>query len=107
MGAVSATTDATFENDVIKAQAPVVVDFWAPWCGPCRMIAPALDAISTELGDKVKIVKVNVDENPKIASNYGIMSIPTLMIFKDGKLVDRKTGASPQAALKQWITTHA
>ena len=107
MGAVSATTDATFDTDVIKAEAPVVVDFWAPWCGPCRMIAPALDAISAEMGDKVKIVKVNVDENPKIASNYGIMSIPTLMIFKGGQLVDRKTGASPQAALKQWISGHA
>ena len=71
------------------------------------MIAPALDAISAEMGDKVKIVKVNVDENPKIASNYGIMSIPTLMIFKDGQLVDRETGAAPQAALKQWISGHA
>ncbi|WP_439572400.1 thioredoxin [Phreatobacter sp.] len=107
MGAVSATTDATFEADVINSAAPVVVDFWAPWCGPCRTIAPALDAISAEMGDKVKIVKVNVDENPKIASNYGIMSIPTLMIFKDGQLVDRKTGAAPQAALKQWISGHA
>ncbi|MBX9993071.1 thioredoxin [Phreatobacter oligotrophus] len=107
MGAVAATTDANFDTDVIKADKPVVVDFWAPWCGPCRMIAPALDAISAEMGDKVKIVKVNVDENPKIASNYGIMSIPTLMIFKDGQLVDRKTGAAPQAALKQWISGHA
>ena len=107
MGAVAATTDATFDADVIKSDAPVVVDFWAPWCGPCRMIAPALDAISAEMGDKVKIVKVNVDENPKIASSYGIMSIPTLMIFKGGQLVDRKTGAAPQAALKQWISGHA
>ncbi len=107
MGAVAATTDANFDTDVINADKPVVVDFWAPWCGPCRMIAPALDAISAEMGDKVKIVKVNVDENPKIASNYGIMSIPTLMIFKDGQLVDRKTGAAPQAALKQWISGHA
>lgn len=107
MAAVAATTDATFEADVIKSDAPVVVDFWAPWCGPCRMIAPALDAISAELGEKVKIVKVNVDENPKIASSYGIMSIPTLMIFKNGQLVDRKTGAAPQAALKQWISGHA
>jgi thioredoxin 1 len=107
MGAVAATTDATFDTDVIKSDTPVVVDFWAPWCGPCRMIAPALDAISAEMGEKVKIVKVNVDENPKIASNYGIMSIPTLMIFKGGQLVDRKTGAAPQAALKQWISGHA
>ena len=105
--AVSKVSDADFEAEVLKASGPVVVDFWAEWCGPCRMIAPALDAISAEMGDKVKIVKVNVDENPKIASNYGIMSIPTLMIFKDGQLVDRKTGAAPQAALKQWISGHA
>lgn len=107
MGAVAATTDATFEADVVKSATPVVVDFWAPWCGPCRQIAPALDAISGEMGDKVKIVKVNVDENPKIASQFGIMSIPTLMIFKGGKMVDRKVGAAPQAALKTWISGHA
>lgn len=107
MGAVVATTDATFEADVVKSATPVVVDFWAPWCGPCRQIAPALDAISGEMGDKVKIVKVNVDENPKIASQFGIMSIPTLMIFKGGKMVDRKVGAAPQAALKTWIAGHA
>lgn len=107
MGTVSATTDATFDSDVLKAAGPVVVDFWAPWCGPCRMIAPALDAISAEMGEKVKIVKVNVDDNPKIASDLGIMSIPTLMIFKGGKMVDRKVGAAPQAQLKQWISGHA
>lgn len=107
MGAVAATTDATFDADVINSTTPVVVDFWAPWCGPCRMIAPALDAISAEMGDKVKIVKLNVDDNPQIASKLGIMSIPTLMIFKDGKQIDRKTGAAPQAALRQWIAGHA
>ncbi len=105
MGAVEKTTDASFEADVLKASGPVVVDFWAEWCGPCRMIAPALDAISTKLGDKVKIVKLNVDENPNVAGKYGIMSIPTLLMFKDGQLVDRKVGASPQPALEQWITS--
>ena len=82
--AVGKVSDADFEAEVLKATGPVVVDFWAEWCGPCRMIAPALDEISGTMGDKVKIVKLNVDESPKTASKYGVMSIPTLMIFKGG-----------------------
>ena len=82
----------------------VVVDFWAEWCGPCRMIAPALEEISASLGDKVKIVKLNVDENPQTAAKYGIQSIPTLMIFKNGELADRQVGAAPKQKLEQWIT---
>jgi thioredoxin 1 len=82
-----------------------VVDFWAEWCGPCRMVAPILDEVSEELGDKLKIVKLNVDENPETASKYGIMSIPTLLLFKDGQMKSRQVGAAPKAKLVQWINT--
>ena len=102
--AVSKVSDASFESDVLKATQPVVVDFWAEWCGPCRMIAPALDEIATAMGDKVKIVKLNVDENPQTAAKYGVMSIPTLMMFKNGELASRQVGAAPKAKLEQWIT---
>ena len=101
---VDKTTDATFDQDVLKATGPVVVDFWAEWCGPCRMIAPALEEISKSLDGKVKIVKLNVDESPKTASKYGVMSIPTLMIFKGGEMASRQVGAAPKAKLQQWIT---
>jgi thioredoxin len=102
--AVGKVSDADFEAEVLKAQGPVVVDFWAEWCGPCRMIAPALDEIAGAMGDKVKIVKLNVDESPKTASKYGVMSIPTLMIFKGGEMASRQVGAAPKAKLQQWIT---
>ncbi len=98
------TTDASFDQDVLNASEPVVVDFWAEWCGPCRMIAPALDEISKEMGDKVKIVKLNVDENPATAAKFGIRSIPTLMIFKDGKLASQKVGAASKGDLSRWIS---
>ncbi len=97
------TTDASFEQDVLQASEPVVVDFWAEWCGPCRMIAPALDEISREMEGKVKIVKLNVDENPQTAAKFGIRSIPTLMIFKDGKLAAQKVGAASKGDLSRWI----
>ena len=102
--AVGKVSDADFEAEVLKATGPVVVDFWAEWCGPCRMIAPALDEISGAMGDKVKIVKLNVDESPKTASKYGVMSIPTLMIFKGGEMASRQVGAAPKQKLQQWIT---
>jgi len=102
--AVGKVTDASFDSDVLKATGPVVVDFWAEWCGPCRMIAPALEEISASLGDKVKIVKLNVDENPGVAAKYGIMSIPTLMIFKNGEMSSRQVGAAPKQKLEQWVT---
>ena len=101
---VGKVSDATFEADVLKSSEPVVVDFWAEWCGPCRMIAPALEEIAGSMGDKVKIVKLNVDENPATATKYGIMSIPTLMIFKNGELASRQVGAAPKQKLEQWIT---
>lgn len=96
-------TDATFEADVLKSSEPVVVDFWAEWCGPCKMIGPSLEEIATELHGKVKIVKMNVDENPGVPGKMGIRSIPTLMIFKDGKLASQKVGAAPKGELTRWI----
>ena len=102
---VGKVSDANFETEVLKSTSPVVVDFWAEWCGPCRMIAPALEEIAGAMGDKVKIVKLNVDENPNVAQKYGIMSIPTLMIFKNGEMASRQVGAAPKQKLEQWITT--
>ena len=101
--AVGKVSDATFEAEVLKSAEPVVVDFWAEWCGPCRMIAPALEEISGSMNGKVKILKLNVDENPATATKYGVMSIPTLMIFKDGQLASRQIGAAPKQKLEQWI----
>ena len=103
--AVSKVSDSDFETEVLNANGPVVVDFWAEWRGPCRMIAPALDEIAGAMGDKVKIVKLNVDESPKTASKYGVMSIPTLMIFKGGEMASRQVGAAPKAKLQQWISS--
>jgi thioredoxin 1 len=103
--AVGKVSDSTFEAEVLKATSPVVVDFWAEWCGPCRQIAPALEELAGSLDGKVKIVKLNVDENPKTAAKYGIQSIPTLMIFKNGQMASRQIGATPKQKLEQWITT--
>ena len=97
-------TDASFEADVLNSTVPVVVDFWAEWCGPCKMIGPSLEEIAGEMAGKVKITKVNVDENPGVAGKLGIRSIPTLMLFKDGKLSSQKVGAAPKGELVKWIS---
>ena len=92
-----------FQSEVLNAAEPVVVDFWAEWCGPCKMIAPALEEISNEMTGKVKVVKLNIDDNPELAAQFGVRSIPTLAIFKDGKVSDIKVGAAPKTALSAWI----
>lgn len=95
--------NSNFETNVLQSAEPVVVDFWAEWCGPCKMIAPALEEISAEYAGKVKIAKLNIDENPELAAQYGVRSIPTLMLFKDGQVADTKVGAAPKTALSAWI----
>ena len=103
-----AVSEATFGQEVLSANEPVLVDFWAEWCGPCRAIAPVLDELSTELDGKVKIVKLNVDENPAIAAQYGVRSIPTMILFKGGQAADMKIGAgTPKAGLTKWLEGHA
>ena len=97
---VTEVNDQSFENEVLKCDIPVVVDFWAPWCGPCRMIAPVTEKLSEEYADRVKFCKVNVDENPEMAQKYGVMSIPLLLFFKDSQQVDSVLGAVPEAMIK-------
>lgn len=99
MSAAASVTDSTFKQEVLDSSIPVLVDFWAPWCGPCRMVAPVVDEIATQYDGQLKVVKVNTDENPQIASQYGIRSIPTLMIFKGGAKVDMVVGAVPKTTL--------
>jgi len=97
------TSDTSFNNDVINSANLVLVDFWAPWCGPCRQLSPTIDDISNQYVDKLKVYKCNVDENPETPSKYGVRGIPCLMLFKDGQLLDTKVGASPKPILLEWI----
>ena len=106
MSATAVVTDASFTQDVLKSELPVLVDFWAPWCGPCRMVAPVVDEIAEQYAGKVKVVKLNTDENPNVASQYGIRSIPTLIIFKAGERVDTVVGAVPKSTLADTLTKH-
>lgn len=97
------TSDATFAADVLQASEPVLVDFWAEWCGPCRQIAPLIDGIAHDMEGKLKVVKVNIDLNPEIPQNYGVRGIPTLMIFRAGKPVATKVGSIPKSSLYEWV----
>jgi len=94
-------TDQNFEQEVLNSQKPVLVDFWAPWCGPCQMMGPIIEELAEELEGKVVVGKLNVDENPQMAQKYGVMSIPTLLIFKDGRVVEQFVGVQPKEVLKQ------
>jgi len=101
--ATKAVTDASFDADVLKSDKPVLVDFWADWCGPCKMIGPSLEEISEELADKLTIAKVDIMENTETASKFGVQSIPLMILFKDGQPVAQKLGAAPKSQLKGWI----
>jgi thioredoxin 1 len=101
---VTAVTDATFDSEVKKADVPVLVDFWAEWCGPCRQVAPILEELSKELEGKLKVVKLDVDSNPRIAQAYNIRGIPSLLLFKNGQVAAQKVGALPKQQLKAWLT---
>ncbi len=102
MSSVS-VTDSSFEDEVLKSDTPVVVDFWAEWCGPCKTLSPVIDELANDFKGKVKIVKINIDDSPESPSKYGVRGIPTLMIFKGGELVDTRVGGAPKGQLSDWI----
>ena len=106
MSKVSEVTDGNFQAEVLDSKVPVLVDFWAPWCGPCRMVAPVVEEVSENFNGKIKVVKLNTDDNPNIASQYGIRSIPTLILFKEGQKVDMVVGAVPKTTLVETINKY-
>jgi thioredoxin 1 len=106
MSNAQAVNDDTFDAEVIKSTVPVLVDFWAPWCGPCRAVAPTVDAIAAEFSGRLKVVKLNTDESGKVATQFGVTSIPTLMVFKDGAMVERVLGNRPKADLVNLVSRH-
>ena len=106
MSNVASTTDSTFEQDVLNSDKPVLVDFWAEWCGPCKQLSPILDSVAASVGGDVKVVKVNIDDNPETPTKYGVRGIPTLMVFKNGELVDTKVGALPESQLEEWVKSN-
>jgi len=101
--ATKAITDESFEGDVLNADGPVLVDFWAEWCGPCKMIGPALEEISDEMGEQVTIAKLNIDDSPDTPAKYGVRGIPTMILFNGGEKVNEKVGAAPKSQLKEWL----
>ena len=106
MSSSQKVSDANFEAEVLQASGPVVVDFWAEWCGPCKAMSPLVDELATSMGEKVKVVKVNIDENPNAPTKYGVRGIPTFMVFKDGKLVDTKVGSMSKGQLSDWVSAN-
>ena len=98
------TSDDSFEKDITSENLPILVDFWAEWCGPCKQIGPILEELSNQYENKLKIFKINIDENPQIPQKYGVRGIPTLMLFKDGNLIDTKVGSLPKSVLESWLT---
>lgn len=106
MSSATSVNDANFDTEVLKSSTPVLVDFWAPWCGPCRAVAPTVDAISQEFAGKLKVVKINTDESGEVAMKYSVTSIPTLMVFKNGEMVDRVLGNRPKADLAAMVSRH-
>lgn len=100
------TTDQSFQQDVLESKLPVLVDFWAPWCGPCRQLSPVIEELAGEMSGVVEVFKCNVDENPEVPSKYMVRGIPALMIFKDGKLLDTKVGALPKSSLLEWVKSN-
>lgn len=99
----TAVTDTNFENEVLQSDKPVVVDFWAEWCGPCKQLSPVVDELANDMKDSIKVVKINIDEAPEAPTKYGVRGVPTLMIFKDGQVVDTRVGGMPKSQLQEWV----